>query len=65
MIYLGSIVAGLSIIVSLFIATRVHFKNERKKQKITLLSELMANRHGLTNNATDIEAKENFIYELN
>ena len=65
MIWVEIVIAIFSLLVSLIIATYVHYHNERKKQKIALLSELMANRHGLTGNETNSEAGERFVYELN
>ena len=43
MIWVEIVIAIFSLLVSLIIATYVHYHNERKKQKIALLSEQIKN----------------------
>lgn len=56
----------LSVSVGVYIATTVHYKNERKKQKIQLFGELMASRHELVEHVNTFNTdKAQFFYQLN
>ncbi len=63
-IWVMILTALLSGLVTLFVSTCFYVRHERRKEKLSLLKELMGNRHGLTP-AGNAEAKARFFQALN
>ena len=60
-----TIVAGLlSGLITFVISTYFYLRQERRKEKLALLRDVMANRHGLTSNP-DPEAERRIFQALN
>jgi len=63
-IWVTILVALLSGLVTFFISTYFYVRHERRKEKLSVLKEIMGNRHGLTP-VGNAEAKARFFQALN
>lgn len=63
-IWVTILTALLSGLLTLFISTYFYVRHEQRKEKLSVLKELMGNRHGLTP-AGNAEAKARFFQTLN
>ena len=63
-IWVMILTALLSGLVTFFISTHFYVRHERRKEKLSVLKEIMGNRHGLTP-AGNAEAKARFFQALN
>ena len=63
-IWITILTALLSGLITFFISTYFYIRHERRKEKLSVLKEIMGNRHGLTP-AGNVEAKARFFQALN
>lgn len=63
-IWITILTALLSGMITFFVSTYFYIRHERRKEKLSVLKDLMGNRHGLTP-AGNAEAKAKFFQALN